>query len=211
MECPKSIIDCWLQFPGPILWGILLCYVIGMDIRFRPRMGQIRTKWDKSVTFKEKCSVQFGSVSQNVMNLLIWKKSPDLFLLRPSWPTKRQNLVTQRRNELLQNKKVAITSCYRRHDLGHMNTILRRKVNWIDPKLDKTGTTARMYWSLIWKSPRFVPFGSNLTQFLPKSDIPVCDQYSFFLTSLNRLAQNWTQFKQFVIFKIIYYWLANCG
>ena len=37
------------------------------------------------------------------------------------------------------------------------------KTGQIGPKWDK------MYWNLIWKSPGFVPFGANLTHFVPKS------------------------------------------
>ena len=32
---------------------------------------------------------------------------------------------------------------------------------------------AKMYWNVVWKGPRFVPFGANLTHIKPKSDIPV--------------------------------------
>ena len=33
---------------------------------------------------------------------------------------------------------------------------------------------AKMYWNLIWKSPRFVPFVNNRTLFCSNSDIPDC-------------------------------------
>ena len=35
------------------------------------------------------------------------------------------------------------------------------------------GSASQNVLKLILKSPRFVPFGANLTQFGPKSDIPV--------------------------------------
>ena len=57
------------------------------------------------------------------------------------------------------------------------------KVDKIGPKWDELGTfqirlkcilarRAKMHWNLIWKNPRFVPFGGNLTHFWPKYDTP---------------------------------------
>ena len=45
------------------------------DFRFGPKVGQISSKWGKSWIFFRSDSVHFGSVSQNVLNL-IWKKNP---------------------------------------------------------------------------------------------------------------------------------------
>ena len=45
-------------------------------------------------------------------------------------------------------------------------------------KSDIPASQAKMYWNLIWKSPRFVPLGANLAHFVAKSVIrapPTCE------------------------------------
>ena len=61
-----------LMNPVPPLIGQV--YRHSRVARFGTKLGQIRPKWDTSRTFFRSDSVQFGSVSQNVLNL-IWKKS----------------------------------------------------------------------------------------------------------------------------------------
>ena len=51
------------------------------------------------------------------------------------------------------------------------------KMFQIGPKWDKPWTfsdrcSAKMYWNMIWKSPGFVPFGTNMTHFRATLDIP---------------------------------------
>ena len=42
----------------------------------------------------------------------------------------------------------------------------------------------KMYWNLIWKSPGFVPFRSNMSHFRPKSDVPSTEINKSFLTAV---------------------------
>ena len=47
------------------------CGVTIGDVRFGPKVGQISHKLDKSGTFSDQISVHFGSVSQNVLTLIL--------------------------------------------------------------------------------------------------------------------------------------------
>ena len=42
-------------------------------VRFEIKVGQIGSKWDKSVTFSDLISVHFGSPSQNVLKSVLKK------------------------------------------------------------------------------------------------------------------------------------------
>ena len=50
------------------------------DFRFGTKVGQIGNNWDKSGTFSDQISVQFGSASQNVLKYDIYKP-----LICPIW------------------------------------------------------------------------------------------------------------------------------
>ena len=80
-------------------------------------------------------------------------------------------------------------------------------VNWVSifgPKwvrLAPKGThSAKMYWTLIWKSPGFVPFEANLTHFGSKSGHPVLLECLYKLrvcwlsgTGMSDLDPNWVR------------------
>ena len=56
-----------------------------------PKWVRLAPNWTNMDIFFRSDSVHFGSLSQNVLNL-IWKKSPDLSHFGPFWPTLCPNL-----------------------------------------------------------------------------------------------------------------------
>ena len=57
------------------------------------------------------------------------------------------------------------------------------------------------YQNLIWKSPRFIPFGANLTRFGPKSEISIQLPHFFYLSLLKQSAEEITHKNSTFFFK----------